>query len=273
MKVLIAGSNGYIGCHVTQMFAKSSHDVFIYCRDNCIKSYSGEHQKHSSELEGYFDVVINCARPHWSQYSAKNIADIESKLLARLDKLASQQAMKIHTSGVWLFGHATPSELVRFQLKPFDSVRLDVATINTALNNNWHIVYCPSLVYGGENCQLLRITETLPNQTMLVAVPTQGFNQYIHVNDIAKFYRLLVSTRTEEKQHFIAESIGYSPEEFSMLLLNFSFVKKVSRIHWEDFERINGTGAVEIEKLHLELPISPLFKATESVQNYVENHT
>jgi hypothetical protein len=95
-----------------------------------------------------FDVVINCARPHWSQYQPEQIAQIESELLSRLELCASPNAIKIHTSRVWLFGHVTNADLLRFEFKSFESVKRDVETIEHVLTRNWHVVYCPSLILG-----------------------------------------------------------------------------------------------------------------------------
>ena len=74
-------------------------------------------------------------------------------------------------------------------------------------------------------------------------------------------------------QHFIAEAKGYSPEAFSQLLLDSRVVKRVHECSWSDFEKYHGSSAVEIEKLHLNLPISPLFESTESLRKYIENYT
>jgi hypothetical protein len=79
----------------------------------------------------------------------------------------------------------------------------------------------------------------------------------------------LAQGRTLEKQHFIAETQGYSPAEFAQLLLAAKAVTKVRKISWEEFESENGSMAVGIEQLNLKLPISPSFEATELVGNYI----
>lgn len=272
MNVLIAGSRGYIGSHVTALFRDSGLSVSVLNRDETITSLSDSMTSPCSDFEGFFDVVINCARPHWSEYSAEEIVTIERVLLGQLDRLASKQAIKIHTSGVWLFGKASPNDLLQFNLKPFIAVKLDEPTIKSALNHGWHIVYCPSLVYGGENCQLQRIIETYPDGAISVATPSLGFNQYIHVVDVAKFYLLLAQGQSVEKQYFIAEQKGYSPKAFSQLLLSNRVVKSIAQISWEEFESRNGLEVSEIERLNLDLPISPLFEATESIANHIEKY-
>ncbi|MFA0093243.1 NAD(P)-dependent oxidoreductase, partial [Vibrio sp. 10N.261.49.A11] len=88
----------------------------------------------------------------------------------------------------------------------------------------------------------------------------------------AKFYLLLAQGRTLEKQHFIAETQGYSPAEFARLLLAAKAVTKVRKIRWEEFESENGSMAVGIEQLNLKLPISSSFEATESISEYIENY-
>lgn len=269
MKVLIAGASGDIGRHVTSLFAKSDFEVFTYGRDKIVTPLTVGLIENRSDFEGYFDVVVNCARPHWSQLSADEIADVEQRLLSELDLLAARDATKIHTSGVWLFGNASGTDLRQFRLKPLEAVRLDVETIHRAIRSRWHVVYCPSLVYGGENCQLKRIVESFASQTIQVGMPSIGFNQYVHVYDIARFYLLLAQGRTLEKQHFIAETQGYSPAEFAQLLLAAKAVTKVRKISWEEFESENGSMAVGIEQLNLKLPISPSFEATELVGNYI----
>ncbi|WP_192888699.1 NAD-dependent epimerase/dehydratase family protein [Vibrio bathopelagicus] len=273
MRVLISGANGYIGRHVTKLFAESGLEVFTYGRNKRVIPLSKNVKEARSNFEGYFDVVINCARPHWSEFSADEIADIEYELLKRLDRFADKNAIKIHTSGVWLFGHASYKDLVEFSLKPLDAVKLDVETINYAIQAKWEIVYCPSLVYGGDNCQLKRIIETYSNRTVPVAMPSLGYNQYIHVYDIAKFYLLLAQQQTSEKQYFIAETKGYSPAAFAQLLLGSKVVTKVNECTWVEFEAVYGSAALDIEKLNLKLPISLLFEPTEFVGEYIEKYT
>ncbi|PTO54166.1 NAD-dependent dehydratase [Vibrio splendidus] len=273
MKVLIAGANGYIGSHVTKMFVESGFEVSIYSRTSGVLPPARKLTKVPSDFSGYFDIVINCARPHWSEFSPEEIADIESKLLTQLDRLAAEGATKIYTSGVWLFGHASHNDLKEFRLKPLDAVKPDTVTIGCAIKKKWHVVYCPSLVYGGENCQLKRIVDSLSDQTLQVAIPSQGYNQYIHVNDIARFYLALVQGKHPAIQHFIAETVGYSPELFSQLLLDFQIVKHVYKTSWSDFEKYHGSSAVEIEKLNLKLPISSLCEPKESLRKYIENYT
>ncbi|MEZ9450764.1 NAD-dependent epimerase/dehydratase family protein [Vibrio splendidus] len=273
MKVLIAGANGYIGSHVTKMFVESGFEVSIYSRTSGVLPPARKLTKVPSDFSGYFDIVINCARPHWSEFSPEEIADIESKLLTQLDRLAAEGATKIHTSGVWLFGHASHNDLKEFRLKPLDAVKPDTVTIGCAIKKKWHVVYCPSLVYGGENCQLKRIVDSLSDQTLQVAIPSQGYNQYIHVNDIARFYLALVQGKHPAIQHFIAETVGYSPELFSQLLLDFQIVKHVYKSSWSDFEKYHGSSAVEIEKLNLKLPISSLCEPKKSLRKYIENYT
>ncbi|MEZ9395812.1 NAD-dependent epimerase/dehydratase family protein [Vibrio splendidus] len=273
MKVLIAGANGYIGSHVTKMFVESDFEVSTYSRTSGVLPCTRKRTKVPADFVGYFDIVINCARPHWSEYSPEEIADIESNLLTQLDRLAVEGATKIHTSGVWLFGNASHNDLKEFRLNPLDVVKLDTVTIGCAIKKKWHVVYCPSLVYGGDDCQLKRIVNSLSEQTLQVATPSQGYNQYIHVNDIARFYLALVQGKRSATQHFIAEIEGYSPEAFSQLLLDFQIVKQVYKSSWSDFEKSHGSSAVEIEKLNLKLPISPLFEPTESLGKYIENYT
>lgn len=273
MKVLIAGANGYIGSHVTKMFVESGFEVSIYSRTSSVLPPARKLTKVPSDFSGYFDIVINCARPHWSEFSPEEIADIESKLLTQLDRLAAEGATKIHTSGVWLFGNASHNDLKEFRLKPLEAVKPDTVTIGCATKKKWHVVYCPSLVYGGENCQLKRIVDSLSDQTLQVAIPSQGYNQYIHVNDIARFYLALVQGKHPAIQHFIAETVGYSPELFSQLLLDFQIVKHVYKSSWSDFEKYHGSSAVEIEKLNLKLPISSLFEPKEFLRKYIENYT
>ncbi|MCQ8870193.1 NAD-dependent epimerase/dehydratase family protein [Vibrio splendidus] len=271
MKVLIVGTSGYIGHHVTTRFVENGFDVFTYSRSGEVLPYIGRSKGSTSENEKDFDVIINCARPHWSEFSPSEIANVESKLLTQLDRLAVTGATKIHTSGVWLFGNATYDDLKNFRHKPFEAVKLDVRTIENALRNKWHVVYCPSFVYGGENCQLKRLINTLPNRIMQVAVPSQGYNQYVHVEDIAKFYLCLVDNHITEQQHFIAETQGYSPEAFSELLVNAQVLENVSKTNWDTFEANNDSLALDIEKLNLTPPISLLFAPDNDVQQYIKN--
>lgn len=217
--VLIAGATGYIGRHVCKGFLDSGYNVFTYNRSGQIACYVTGREVNVSELVSYFDVVVNCARPHWVEFSPEEIAQTEFKLLQTLDSFAANHATKIHTSGVWLFGHATSDDLLHFRLQPLKVVEPDVRTINNAIQKQWYIVYCPSVVYGGENCQLQRIVQSLANQSIQVALPSEGHNQYVHVDDIARFYLLLAQEQPTERQHFIAEPQGYSPEEFAQLLL------------------------------------------------------
>ncbi|MEZ8699288.1 NAD-dependent epimerase/dehydratase family protein [Vibrio lentus] len=270
MRVLISGANGYIGRHVTKLFVKNGLEVFTYDRNKSVIPQSGNFKEVRSDFEDYFDVIINCARPHWSEFSPVEIADIEHGLLTQLDRFASEDAIKLHTSGVWLFGNASQQDLKEFRLKPLKAVELDVETIHSVIQANWNIVYCPSLVYGGDNCQLKRIIESYVDQTAQVAVPSQGHNQYVHVYDIAKFYLLLVQNPVSEMQHFIAETKGYSPAEFAQLLLESNVIQKVDERSWAEFADLNGFESQQLERLNLTLPVSPLFQATELIHEYIK---
>ena len=214
MKVLISGSNGYIGSHVTKMFVESGFEVSTYSRSNGVLPLARKLTDVLSDFSGYFDIVINCARPHWSEFSPEEIADIESKLLTQLDRLAANGATKIHTSGVWLFGNASHNDLKEFRLNPLEVVKPDTVTIGCAIKKKWHVVYCPSLVYGGENCQLKRIVDSLSDQTLQVAIPSQGYNQYIHVNDIARFYLALVQVNVRLHNTLLLRLRGIAPKHF-----------------------------------------------------------
>ena len=269
MRVLISGTNGYIGRHVHKVFVESGLEVFRYSRDDGVVPCSVHSKNVSTGYENYFDVIINCARPHWAEYSASEIVNIESRLIKQLDNFASEDAIKIHTSGVWLFGRASHQDLKEFKLKPLTAVELDVRTIEHAMSSNWNIVYCPSLVYGGDNCQLKRIVESLTEQTMQVAVPSTGHNQYVHVYDIAQFYLQLVLNPTSETQHFIAEKKGYSPAEFAQLLFESNVIQKVDHCSWSEFSRLKGCDAADIEQLNLTLPVSPLFEPTELISDCI----
>ncbi|CAK4074046.1 NAD-dependent epimerase/dehydratase family protein [Vibrio sp. 16] len=268
--VLIAGATGYIGRHVGEGFLYSGYNVFTYNRSGQIACYVSGREVNASELVSCFDVIVNCARPHWLEFSPEDIAQIEFKLLQTLDTFAANNATKIHTSGVWLFGHATSDDLLHFRLQPLKVVEPDVRTINDAIQKQWHIVYCPSLVYGGENCQLQRIVQSWANQSIQVAIPSVGHNQYVHVDDVARFYLLLAQQQTTARQHFIAEPKGYSPKEFANLLLIFQAIRSVEEVSWAQFETNNGSSALEIEKLNLNVPISSLFQAQQSISHYLE---
>ena len=99
MKILIAGSNGYVGSHLKKLLISLDKEVHCYNRSGVTES-----------LESY-DVVINCARPHWSEFDASEIYDQENQLLGQLDSFAKKDALKLHLSGVWLFAHSTTEQL------------------------------------------------------------------------------------------------------------------------------------------------------------------
>lgn len=174
--------------------------------------------------------MINCARPHWSEYSAEEISRQEWAFIDQLELFAKETALKINTSGVWLFGKATESDLKTFSPQPFDIVKSDVDTIEKVLQLNWNIVYSPSLVYGENNCQLQRIIEPLDEKTFTVAIPSTGYNQYIHLNDITQYYLNAVQTRTMNQQSFIAEPVGY----ILSTLHNFC-IKTESKKRWTEW--------------------------------------
>ncbi|QUJ69221.1 NAD(P)-dependent oxidoreductase (plasmid) [Photobacterium sp. GJ3] len=270
-KVLIAGASGYVGRHVSGYMNSLGYQVFHFahrpvseCDDPAMTvSAQDEH------LNAFFDVVINCARPHWSQYSPQEIAVQEQRLMKQLDMLAAPDAVRIHTSGVWLFGHASVQDLKHFICRPISVVEPDQATIQAALNRGWNIVYCPSLIYGGDNCQLRRILAGLPDQQMTVAVPSTGWHQYVHVADIGPFYATLASLKVQGTQHFIAESCGYSAFDFAELLKQTRKIRHIRQVDWDTFSLMQGEMALEVEQMHLDLPVSDLFRATHSIRRYL----
>jgi len=87
------------------MFVESGFEVSTYSRISGVLPPARKFSKVPTDFSVYFDIVINCVRPHWSEFSPEEIADIESKLLTQLDRLSAEGATKIHTSGVWLFGN------------------------------------------------------------------------------------------------------------------------------------------------------------------------
>lgn len=275
MKVLVAGATGYVGRHVVEAFGRCEHDVYVYSRES--KQLVSEERcvtTSNTEMHGMFDVVINCARPHWSQFSADQIVNIEQALLADLERFASDRAVKVHTSGVWLFGKASGEDLRHFHFKPLDAVKQDVRTVKRALVNGWHLVYCPSLIYGGEHCQLRRILEEKSHRTIQVPMPSVGHNQYVHVKDVASFYILLAtcSKPLSEKQHFIAEEEGFSPLEFATLLTKNGVMERIETVEWDWFEQEYGSEAVEVEKLDLQLPISRHFTPRFKLRSYISQY-
>lgn len=271
MKVLIAGANGYLGKHVTELFLNIGHDVSTFQRVHT----EGENRKgrvtsNCVHLHGCFDIVINCARPHWSEHSPEEICRLEQALMSELNLFANEPAIKVHTSGVWLFGHASKEELKTFTFNPLEMVQLDVESVQHALAQRWHVVYCPSLIYGGGNCQLKRILAEKSESRIDVALPSTGYNQYVHVVDVARFYlNLTQAPDLQSRQHFIAEEKGYSPLQFAELLKENGVVEQVSALAWSDYEAKYSLSAVDIEKLNLNLPISPAFSATHTIANYV----
>lgn len=269
MKILVVGGTGYVGSHVLRAFAKTEHQLYQLVRKAVGKETEWQQVADDGNHEQQYDVIINCARPHWSQHSSQEIAAIERELLAKLDKLAKPGALKIHTSGVWLFGHSSESELKQFIHHPFECVSLDVTTVQQAIKRDWNTVYCPSVIYGGTNCQLARIVADYESNTAYILSPSTGFNQYVHVEDVARFYVKLVSDNIREPQHFIAEQLGYSPQQFSQLLLQNQWIATIRSLNRDQFLDRFGCDALDYESLHLVLPISPWFAAKHVVQDYL----
>ncbi|WP_246616515.1 NAD-dependent epimerase/dehydratase family protein [Thaumasiovibrio subtropicus] len=271
MKILLSGSHGYVGNHVYELLRQRQHNVYILQRGKAHPVLHGRVQQlDDGDAFGTYDVVINCARPHWSEYDPETIAEIERQLLADLDKFAKRDAVKIHTSGVWLFGHATQQEMNQFKMAPFECVSHDKRTVLDALNQGWNVVFCPSLIYGGKRCQLKRIVDDLDSQQMSVLLPSTGFNQYVHVDDVADFFLALIAAGVHSQPHAIAEPIGYSPLAFAKLLTHHGWIKQIQTYSQSTFIDKFGDDALDIEKLNVCLPISPLFRPKYAVADYVE---
>ncbi|KJY78643.1 NAD-dependent epimerase/dehydratase family protein [Vibrio nigripulchritudo] len=270
-KVLVSGSNGYVGRHVVRQFESCGWEVFKVQRGE-LQSVQDVRLEDTS-MHSCFDAVVNCARPHWSEHSPDEIASIERTLLTALNAFAKKGATKIHTSGVWLFGKANPSELNAFQIKPFDIVAPDEKTIYQARQGLWKIVYCPSLIYGGESCQLFRILSENPGKELKYASPSHGFNRYVHVEDVAAFYQTLVESQPDEAEFFIAEEQGYTPEDYAKLLHNSGHIEDAIPVSWEKFEQQHGKDAADIEKLSIQPVVTTLFRARHSLANYLEDQS
>jgi nicotinamidase-related amidase len=169
-----------------------------------------------------------------------------------------------------LFGNASQDELNSFILNPFEIVKPDIKTIELALENTWNVVYCPSLIYGGENCQLERIIEELPNRVYSILTSSTGFNQYVHVANVAEFYLNLVGAKSLNKnQYFIAENEGYSPSEFGKLLLDYKWVDSLKEESEIDFVNLYGKIGLDVQSLNLKLPVSKLFKESKTVKKHI----
>ncbi|GAK86148.1 hypothetical protein JCM19238_3738 [Vibrio ponticus] len=274
MKVLIAGSSGYIGRHVMRFFISMGAAVYRLQHNFHHKPRGDNWLQDKDEQHAHsFDVVINCARPHWSKYTAEQIVIVEQKLLSKLDQFAKPNAIKLHTSGIWLFGNATPAQLQRGDLAPIAMVALDKMTIEKALANHWQVVYLPSLVYGGEHCQLERIIAEKKTSGFHVALPSTGLNSYVHVEDIAEFYFQLAMQSESQPFYFIAEPQMYSPFEFAELLQQFGRIKCINKISWLDFEVAFGKDALAIEKLHLAIVPDAKFKPRHCLLHHLSTHS
>jgi putative NADH-flavin reductase len=101
MKILIAGSNGYLGKQVFKRFKDYGYDVFSFYRiDSKMAKNRYDICHDQKEMYQSFDVIINCARPHWSTHTPIEISEIEQNLMFILNQFAKPNAIKIHTSGV-----------------------------------------------------------------------------------------------------------------------------------------------------------------------------
>lgn len=271
MKVLIAGSNGYLGKQVFKAFKKAGHQVYaFYIESSSLIRRDFDIPVNKIEMHQSFDVIINCARPHQSSYKPLEIAKIEQELIGALELFEKCNAIKIHRFGVWLFGKASQKELNRFVFNPFPIVQPDVKTIERVLKNNWNVVYLPSLVYGGLNCQLKRIIQEIPNKSLPVLNPCEGYNQYVHVDDAANFYlKLAYSDSYDFQQCFIAEGQGYTPIDFAKMMQKYSWIAGFTKLNQDEFKALRGTHALELEKFNCRLPISADFKETELIEEYL----
>ncbi|WP_104403219.1 NAD-dependent epimerase/dehydratase family protein [Vibrio penaeicida] len=269
MRVLVSGANGYLGRHVVRYMESLGHSVSRYLREG----QSHRDGVHSSDTSFYhsFDLVVNCARPHWSEFSPNDIALIERSTLATLDNFCKAEGVKIHTSGVWLFGHANEQELKESILNPFNIVAPDKQTIEQARGRDWKIIYCPSLIYGGEHCQLKRIIRTYQSGQVHISIPSTGFNQYAHVQDIAEFYGKLTRLGCEESDIFVAEEQGYSPLEYALMLKQCGVVREIIKCNRTEFDKQFGQDALEIEYLNLKLPIHQSFTPKHRLRDYISS--
>lgn len=269
MRVLVSGANGYLGRHVVRYMESLGHSVFRYLREG----QSHRNGVYSSDTPFYhsFDLVVNCARPHWSEYSPHDIALIEQETLVILNKFCKAEGVKIHTSGVWLFGHANEQELKESILKPFDIVKPDKNTVEQARDIGWKIVYCPSLIYGGEHCQLKRIIRDYESGKVNIAMPSIGFNQYAHVQDIAEFYGELALLECDDSDIFVAEEQGYSPLEYALMLKQCGVVREIIECNRTEFQKQFGQDALDIEQLNLKLPIHQSFIPKHRLRDYISN--
>ena len=91
---------------------------------------------------------------------------------------------------------------------------------------------------------------------------------------MANYYLFLAQNLSvTERQHYIAESQGYSPEQFADLLVTHGVIQKTVRVSWQDYEEKYDASHVDVEKLSLNLPISQYFSASHNIADYVAQYT
>jgi nucleoside-diphosphate-sugar epimerase len=212
MRVFVTGATGFIGNAVVRELLAAGHEVTGLVRLQKARALDGLGARavvgNMKDPESYRDAAAECdAMIHAAaEYSAEGILADRSALDTLLDAARqgdddAGERQVIFTSGIWVLGDTGgpvyedaptdhPAALVAWRIT-HEQLVLDAATDRLAT-----AVLRPGMVYGGSGSLVARYFATAEQQGAAQYVGDgQNHVPFIHVADLARFYRALVEHR------------------------------------------------------------------------------
>ncbi len=278
MKVLIWGGTGYLGFNLARLFsARYPGCIFASFRRADGKArlqaigcqpVDANDAALPVSLKNRFDLIINCAKAHWSEFSTEQVAAQERETLKLLDQLATKNAVKIHTSGIWLFA----KQVGRVDVNHFMPLAIshpDVQTLQGPSARSWVQVFLPSYIYGGVNCQLKRCIKEWSDSGCHYIEGNRNRVSVIHVDDVASYYLFLHKKRLGAGRFTPYEHRVYSSEELYDQLFKLGVVGELKAHSLDSFRKDFGQDWLDVELIEAEFEQPADWQAKHNLAAYL----
>lgn len=209
MRVFVTGATGFVGNAVVRELLAAGHEVTGLVRLQRAKALDALGARavvgKMQSPESYRDAAAECdALIHAAaEYSAEGVLADRSALDTLLEAAGEGDGERqvIYTSGIWVLGDTQgpayedaptdhPAALVAWRVT-HEQIVLEAATDRLAT-----AVIRPGMVYGGSGSLVARYFESAEKHGAAQYVG-EGRNHvpFIHVEDLARFYRAVVESR------------------------------------------------------------------------------
>ena len=238
MKILISGSNGFLGSYLTRKLTEKSHELHPFSRKACFTSFLNNNYE--------YDLLIHVAAATPSnspeEYIMSSNLDVASKLAfaARkfnINKIINISSMSIYgdISSLIVNEKTESSNLTSYGLSKYLSELLfDKMLLNSA--KVWHLRLPGVVGVGGYNASanfISSVAESLSfGRTINLHSPNTKFNNIISDRTVLETIEFLINSDLSSGQFLLGSK---NPQNLSNVInyLFESFNSK-SKINWQD---------------------------------------